>query len=1081
MEPPDTRLLGVAPRAARTRAMVAPPHAGTFAFGGPDARAGAGVGSRQFPPLDHGFEAAGYDRELLSTPRGPSAADLPDSVDVARPSQGRIGSADLGEPGSAGTPDQVYADRASLGLTDDVDPPGSGSPRWADLSASPSPNPATGLGASLAAGLAPGKGPNGVLQPGASPGNGANGFSGVAPKGAPPGIGAASVIGLLPTTGSPQLGGGGGGAISGLADASNAAERAAERADDTAAAHKAATAKRDAADARHDETHDPVKGKNYTVEQRIQASESATQAAGEEKKAADAAAQAKAESDATGNAETRDAYLKALENMGGNQEQLDKLIAEEAARQKKYEQWASERDDKATARDERHGAKKATKQALASARNTRDKNTATKNAISGIKSGSSKESKQATAEAKSAHKDAKKSEKEAKQAAKAAQRAATYGNKDQQKKAQEKADYKAKLADAKADYAKAKAEEARVNSDKSSTNAQKARAKANSTKATAGVLRTEANQKKKEATAAQDKANAAKRKKKEATAAQDEASAVKQESEKQKHLQKEADKKQAEAHEAEIQASVAESEAKTQDDAAAKAEAPPSPTQPPCTCKLPCPSGSYCVCLAPPPPGPGGLPGPGGGGKGKGGGEIVVLADTTNLPQGAQRADGALADDDEKQTLKPGDSVQSVPDGSGGDETAQKPAQQDPGKGQKPDGGGDKNQKEPADGRGATQAAKEEPPPPPPPKKPPPSPPPRRRSRWEFYPGPDDGSMPPPIRPYASPDEGKKQEPPKRDDETGKRANGDATKAGDPPQTQPPPGEKTEALSPTSSRTTDCRWPFRVRIRAFIPLDRFWFDPMGPIARVPPQVKDAEPGERWIYTGPDIIGLPPIGKSVKRHPHPIVHGDGRGFSSNPDDGTHRVMISVDAAPADDKNWLGTREKRITTGESKVTLTSGKTAEAQLKPSADSWNADSKWPKGGVFQFDDDGVARYDSDAVVHATGSFAIPVDPNTGEIVESGISKAPAIDFEINVKLIRMTDGSFAVVVAGKHDGFPAYEVLVSINCGPWFPAYQYHPLAHDRTPLSLMDLDLGLNQVDANQTTQVDSSGRPKSGKKQ
>ena len=94
---------------------------------------------------------------------------------------------------------------------------------------------------------------------------------------------------------------------------------------------------------------------------------------------------------------------------------------------------------------------------------------------------------------------------------------------------------------------------------------------------------------------------------------------------------------------------------------------------------------------------------------------------------------------------------------------------------------------------------------------------------------------------------------------------------------------------------------------------------------------------------------------------------------------------------------------------------------------------------------------------------------------MSEGVPYLPAIDLDLKVELHKLPSGGYVVVVSGTHDGFPAYEVLVSINCGPWFGAYQYNPLDVGATPNSLIDLGLGIGKVDVHAFKRVDSKGAP------
>ena len=276
-----------------------------------------------------------------------------------------------------------------------------------------------------------------------------------------------------------------------------------------------------------------------------------------------------------------------------------------------------------------------------------------------------------------------------------------------------------------------------------------------------------------------------------------------------------------------------------------------------------------------------------------------------------------------------------------------------------------------------------------------------------------------------------------------------------------------------------CKWPFRVRIRAFIPLDRFWFVPFGPLIRVPPHVKDDDPEWRT-----ETASMGPFGGAsyrTKTHPHPIVHGDGRGFSESPDEGTHRVMIAIDTGPPDDAHWYGTSSVSAVADESRVASVKGRIITETLIPSPGSYTARGFWPNSRMRERHRQAGREFESDAEAVAMGSFYIPIDPMTGGKDKSGIWTAPAIDLRLRVTFTRLTrlekygyHGLSQVRVFGLHDGFPAYEVFVSIDCGPWIPAYQYNPIEHGRTPTSLINWGLGLGKVRADGAVVIGKDGK-------
>ncbi len=642
VEPPDSRVLGEAPPATAERDPKAPPHAGNFAFRGADARAGAGLRSLGFPAIDHGFEGAGYDREVVTQPAGPAAADLPDSLDVARPVQGRIGSADLEDHGYQTVPDQAFADLGRPVGNTEIDQPGANSPSWADLADVPKPGSATavlaepagcctasaaagtGLAAMPGSGVAPaGPGSLGMRVPG----------GGMGP--AVPGSGGAAALGLS----TPSLGGGGGGGgVAGVA--------AAKAAHDKAQAAHAAKGEFDGAKRAVSEAQQKVAdaAKSGDKEAQKQAAreygDALDQEAAAQKKYDDAGGYGgDDESSQKAKEEDDKEYQKALDNMGGNAEQLDKLIADEQARQAKYKTWEQEREGKERKRVRNYDAQKKADAALRSSRSSRDTNNSTKSALSGMKgSGLSNPGTYAGfayMQAKSTHKDAEQARDDAHKAAKDAKRAATHGTKEQGDRAAAKAESRAAVADTKADYAAARTEEARVKADKKSTPAQTARAEANSAQGNADVKQAEANDKKREADNARKDADKANGKNPDSPTA--------------KRKEAEAKKKEGEARQAQKDADKAQDEADKKADEEEEKENPSPPPPPPCMCVPPCPPGSYCFCLPPPPPGGDPRPGGGGGGKGKGApGGSVMPDDTKTAPAGAEKGD-------EEDNKHPGD------------------------------------------------------------------------------------------------------------------------------------------------------------------------------------------------------------------------------------------------------------------------------------------------------------------------------------------------------------------------------------------------------------------------------------------
>ena len=633
VEPADTRVLGLPPAEPRAPGVASPPNTGYFGFGGADAPAGAGVGSRQIAPLDHGYEGAGYALETVTPPSSPESLDHPDSLDLIRPAQGRIGGANRELGGDASVPDHLVGrDEANASPSASMSSP-AGAPRWADLAPSPptsivdSPAARNGSGAQV-----PG---SGVTAPVAgstlrSEGHGA------------PSVGAffGGGDGALPIPSEQLRGGGGGGGFADQARARDAADAAASAKSDYAKAK----AKADAARQHHSATHSEETGGKYTETVRKKARKALMEAEGAEAEARDASIAATAESNARNDSATVDAYLAALANMGGNQEQLDKLIEDERKRQENYDDWAVEREKKKRARTKNYDASIAADRALRSSRSSRDRNRTTKRTLSGIKGRGLNNPKspagRAAKSARAAIKDADRARKEAKSAAKKAKRSSTYGTKEQAERAATAASHKAAVADAKAGLAEAKTEETRVKADPSSTVAQTKRAEAESARALADVKSTEAD------------------------AARSEADAAAAEAEKHPdnaRKQKDAEEKKAAAEAAEKEATTTSDTADEAEDAAAAAEAAedddgesggeePTPDVAPtpaseCACNPPCPPGSLCYCHLPPPGPTGGGGGDepgGGGGAGKGAlaGQVVQPGDVVDPAAGGDARGG---------------------------------------------------------------------------------------------------------------------------------------------------------------------------------------------------------------------------------------------------------------------------------------------------------------------------------------------------------------------------------------------------------------------------------------------------------
>lgn len=642
--PPDSRVLGLAPWPSPARALVWPPYAGDFARGGPDAPQSAGVGSRNAPVLDDGFARAGHDIEAASSPSSPPTVDLPESLDVARPAQARIGA--------------VQHESAA----------GSVSPRLPPLAAAAPPFEGGKSAGSTSLGpwgSASGDDFAGAAMPMGS-GKGAIG-PGPLPDGGFGGEGFGALEGLL-GGGSGIGGGGGGGGLGGALDAIDAhaaadgnyygnKERLANAVADT-------KAKADEANQRY------VREKDYDYDNVEQVEADAYDARIEQ-------AEANAEYDEAYTSMNK-AYDAALKAIGGDKELLDKLLRAEQERRDRYE--AQKRED-----NPNYDSRRKSDEAYQSAFNSHYSLNSTKATLDGVSGpgihNPKSEAGAAYKEANEAYKEAREADKAAKEAAKEAREIAAdkKAPKEKAESAAANAESKAKVADAKSKYADAKAQETKVKANPKSTEAQKARATANAAHADVKAKKAEAKDKHREADNARKDANAdPKNKKKEREAQKKEAEAKKADDKvndaKKKAYDKEKkaqDKEKKEREEKEKKEKDKKDKDKKdgkdgeEDDEDEDEDKESSP--PPCHCGPHCPP--WCLCMRLPPPTPKGPDG-GGGGKGKGATGGTILPDDSKTPQAGKRMDGQKTGDPDKEKRPPESSGADDATGPGDGDTA---------------------------------------------------------------------------------------------------------------------------------------------------------------------------------------------------------------------------------------------------------------------------------------------------------------------------------------------------------------------------------------------------------------------------
>jgi hypothetical protein len=174
---------------------------------------------------------------------------------------------------------------------------------------------------------------------------------------------------------------------------------------------------------------------------------------------------------------------------------------------------------------------------------------------------------------------------------------------------------------------------------------------------------------------------------------------------------------------------------------------------------------------------------------------------------------------------------------------------------------------------------------------------------------------------------------------------------------------------------------------------------------------------------PDALPIPVAPEWVPIPGAEIHAGDGREIG---EPGTSRIAhtINLYPNPSGDPPYIATIDVEV--GESHQLDTDGNIIEAQTQ-SADGLQAE-------VVEIRDDGTV------VVAVSGEASNPVQFG-----------APGITYHTTVEMHPNDDLSWTVSIQGDHDGFPAYEVLASVEGGPQELVYGYDPREAGASPLDL------------------------------